>query len=114
MAQDQERPINFEQAKARYPNRYTMEHVPNWAVKERSDGTFYAPQYRTDREWYDNTLFPGEKDWDPEDRATCCSLRQSWPLGMWLRKGPYSAATMGYGQRRISALRKLLGGTDGE
>ena len=73
--------ITFEQAKAAYVHRFTMEHVPGWASLPTSNGKFYAPQYRTDREWYDNTKFPSHNF-----AGYCDSRNQSWPLGRWLDK----------------------------
>jgi hypothetical protein len=85
----------FEQAKAQYVHRYTMEHIPSWA-RRRPHGAdwYYAPQYRTDREWYDNTKFPGEKGHPdyPGSSNHCYTTNQSWPLGQKLTK-PYQ-----YGQ----------------
>lgn len=85
------RAITFEQAKARFTNRFTMEHVPPWA-KEAPDATppisskrpgYYAPQFRTDREWYDNTRFKGEPGHLGTARE-CTTSGQTWPLGQWL------------------------------
>jgi hypothetical protein len=73
--------MTFEQAKARYIHRYTMEHVPEWAKRPSPDGKFYAPQYRTDREWFENTLFPLHNPYHSRD---CHSTGQTWPLGQWL------------------------------
>lgn len=86
----------FEEAKRKYVHRFTMEHVPAWALKDpgnpRADGKpcFYAPQYRTDREWYDNTTFPGEAGHDG-DECHCYASGQTWPLGKWLDR-PYRKA----------------------
>jgi hypothetical protein len=77
------RPITFEQAKAQYVYRYTMEHVPAWALRTSETGKYYAPQYSTDAEWYDNTRFPGEHEVGAHD-GHCMSTNQSWPLGHWL------------------------------
>lgn len=72
--------IDLRTAKLRYPYRFTMEHVPSWARVRQSDGTFPAPQFRTDQEWYDNTTFPGESGLSKN--AKYCEIRnQSWPLG---------------------------------
>lgn len=79
--------ITLEEAKASYPYRFTMEHVPHWATKERSDGTFYAPQYASDKEWYDKSAFPGENG-IPEEDDHCESWNQTWPLGKSLKE-PY-------------------------
>lgn len=77
--------MTFEEAKARYVHRFTMEHIPAWARERQPDGTYYAPQYRSDREWFENTLFPPE---NPFSKKDCHSERQTWPLGMKL-KAPY-------------------------
>jgi hypothetical protein len=81
------RPVTFEQAKARYLMRYTMEHVPQWARQE-CNGRYYAPHFRTDREWYDNTKFKGEDGWLGVG-TDCYTTGQTWPLGQWLDK-PYT------------------------
>lgn len=77
------RPISFEAAKARYPHRYTGEHVPSWARERAPNGRCYAPGFRNDREWYANTLFPGEAG-IPKRHKHCETSNQSWPLGQWL------------------------------
>ena len=79
----------FEQAKRAYINRYTMEHVPQWARKICTNGFFYAPQYRTDLEWYENSTFKGEPDWFGTG-SDCQSHNQSWPLGQWLDEPFYT------------------------
>lgn len=75
----------FEQAKTRYVNRYTMEHVPGWTQIPCENGKYYAPQFRTDAEWYENTLFPEETDCPCSAKDKYCfTTNQSWPLGPWL------------------------------
>ena len=76
------RPITFEQAKAQYIHRYTMEHVPAWAKRRSGNGKFYAPQFRTDAEWYENAKFDGESDL--ADKEYCHVSGETWPLGQWL------------------------------
>ena len=71
----------FEQAKRLFPHRFTVEQVPSWA-KRPDNGRWYAPQFATDREWYNNTLFNGESDL--AGRHHCYTSNQSWPLGEWL------------------------------
>lgn len=73
--------MTFAAAKAAYVHRYTMEHVPNWAKTAAPNGKFYAPQYHTDREWYDSTRFPPD---NPFHKSDCYSSGQTWPLGQWL------------------------------
>lgn len=77
------RKISFEQAKAQYPHRYTVDHVPSWARKQCDNGKFYAPQYASDREWYEKTTFPGEPGLHGNNKH-CESRAPSWPLGEWL------------------------------
>ena len=75
--------MTFEQAKIKYSYRYTMEHIPAWArIINQGNGKYYAPQYKTDKEWYDNTDFP------LNNKGYCISKNPSWPLGEWLDK-PY-------------------------
>lgn len=76
------RPLTLAQAKAQYPHRYTVEHVPAWARKAANNGKYYAPQCATDAEWYDNTLFHGESEL--ASRNHCYSSQPSWPMGQWL------------------------------
>jgi hypothetical protein len=80
-----QRVLSFEGACRQYVHRYTMEHVPAWAATPAGNGRYYAPHYRTDREWYDNTLFPGEFGWHaPGTDTDCFSTKQTWPMGQWL------------------------------
>ncbi len=83
------RPLTLEQAKATYVHRYTMEHVPTWAkgpvglCRRKEDvKQFYAPQYRTDEEWYERTFFPGEEGCPWDD--CCLTTKATFPLGTWL------------------------------
>lgn len=80
------RKLTLEQAKARFPHRYTMEHCPRWAREARVPEQWYAPQYRTDAEWYENTAFPGEfqHPCGKQHNGYAYSYNQSWPLGQWL------------------------------
>ena len=83
------RKISFDQARNQYTHRYTMEHTPQWANRPAPNGKFYAPQYQTDKEWYENTIFPGEGQIGSRERY-CQSNNQSWPCGDWL-DNPYSS-----------------------
>lgn len=78
--------MSFEEAKSRYVHRFTMEHIPQWAKGQFSDGTgrYHAPQFRTDWEWYMATSFPPHKGFL---NGTHCETGQgTWPLGKWLDK----------------------------
>ena len=81
MAKAVKRPT-FEQACRQYVHRFTMEHVPGWALNPLG-GKYYAPQFATDREWYVNTKFPGEPDHLGFSDG-CYTTGQGWPLGHWL------------------------------
>ena len=75
--------MTLQEAQRRYVHRFTLEHVPAWARRPRTDGTFYAPQYRSDREWFENTLFPPHHPYGK--RCTnCYSTGATWPLGQSL------------------------------
>lgn len=80
------RTLTFEQAKAQFPNRYTMENVPAHAKVPATNGKYYAPQYSSDAEWYQRTFFKGESEL--ATARHCYSTCPSWPLGQWLDE-PY-------------------------
>lgn len=81
---------SFEEACRMYVHRYTAQHVPAWAASCPADhgGTerrFYAPHFASDREWYDNTLFPGEPEHQVYGfRDNCYTRNETWPYGQWL------------------------------
>ncbi len=80
----------LEQACSRFVHRYTMEHIPAWSRRPAPNGRHYAPQFRSDCEWYENTLFPGDFGYlgiAPD----CYTWNQTWPLGQWLDK-PFTRA----------------------
>ncbi len=86
------RKISFKLACAQYPHRFTMEHIPAWARKPFYNASigchvYYAPQYRTDLEWYENTLFQGESCLASADH--CLSGNASWPLGEGFLREPF-------------------------
>lgn len=78
-----ERNVSFAQAKADFPNRYTVENVPAWARQPATNGKYEAPHFQTDKEWYDNTVFPGEPGLHGNARE-CRTSGETWPLGRWL------------------------------
>ncbi len=83
------RPISFEQACSLYTLRFTLEHVPPWGRRpSAATGLFYAPNYVSDREWYDNTLFPGDTYPNGERVKFAQSRHHTFPLGRWLT-APY-------------------------
>ena len=84
------RKLTLDQARAQYPHRFTMEHMPAWAMDSFGDGKYPAPQYRTDAEWYENTVFPGELGFHGNNRH-CYTSRQTWPLGQTI-SAPYTGA----------------------
>jgi len=97
------------QACARYVHRFTMEHVPEWARRgQMPNGRHYAPQFRSDAEWYANTVFPGEPSpMAPEFGAdNCYTSGQTWPLGATLA-APYVPRESGTDARREALADKL-------
>ena len=76
---------SLQTAQQNYPHRYTMEHIPLYARTQCRNGKYYAPQFRTDAEWYAATRFPGEKG-IPRDQDHCETGPATWPLGQWLDK----------------------------
>jgi hypothetical protein len=73
--------MTLELAKRMYLHRFTLEHVPAWALVPAPNGKYYAPQYRSDAEWFENTVFPPN---NPLSKMDCCSSGQTWPMGQWL------------------------------
>jgi hypothetical protein len=80
------RPVSFDKACREFVHRFTMEHVPAWAKEPNPLGGFYAPHFRTDREWYDNTLFKGETEL--ASPRHCYTTGHTWPMGQRLT-APY-------------------------
>jgi len=78
------RKFSFEEACRRYPSRFTMENVPSWALAVRIDGTYHAPLYATDKEWYERTFFHNEHEL--ATKYHCYSTHPTWPLGKSLTK----------------------------
>ena len=76
------RPISFDQARNQYGHRFTADHIPAWAEKRLDVGKYYAPQYDSDAQWYERTLFNGEDE--IADKNHCYSADESWPLGTFL------------------------------
>lgn len=75
--------MKFEIAKNKFVHRFTCEHVPTWSEIPAPNGKFYAPQFRTDEEWYKNTIFPPN---NPFNETDCYSKNRTWPYGKWLDK----------------------------
>ena len=97
---------DFAEMCQQYPHRYTMEHIPQWVIASNAPGAtrssqyhvdgrrvYYAPVYASDREWYDNTLFPGEAGYIG-DGSACFSTGATFPLGRYL-SGPYKIGQHG-------------------
>lgn len=83
------KPSAQREALSRFVHRFTMEHVPSWALRPLDDGRHYAPAYASDREWLACTTFAITKSGDMDQRARFCqSGGQSFPLGKFLA-APY-------------------------
>lgn len=80
------RKVSFAQACAAFVHRFTVDHVPAWARKPcDGNGLFYAPQFASDAEWYENTKFYGEPG-HIGGRDECYTTGQTWPHGKWLAR----------------------------
>jgi hypothetical protein len=86
-----DRPYTFEEACKIGIGRFTLEYIPAWyATSARRRGEvekYFAPQFKSDREWYDNTVFRGEPGHYGGDR-NYHSINFTFPLGTYLDK-PY-------------------------
>ncbi len=78
----EKRKLSLELAQKTFRDRFTMEWVPYWAKIACANGKYYAPQYVTDQEWYEKTLFRGESVLATE--RFCYSQDPTFPLGLWL------------------------------
>jgi hypothetical protein len=74
---------SFEDAKRQYVYRFTMEHVPKWAKEPCGNGLYYKPQFKSDREWYDNFTM---------DEFSYCQINSTptWPLGTGFSTTPFT------------------------
>lgn len=71
----------------RFIQRFTMDYMPVWAMKQRDDGSYYAPQFASDAEWLSNTIVNTRKDGELDERQSHCKTDgQTWPLGQSLDK----------------------------
>lgn len=77
------RVVDFDEVCRQWVHRFTCEHFPEWARKPMSTGRFYAPPYISDREWFDNSIFPGEAQHKLQAVGSgyCLSKGQTWPIG---------------------------------
>lgn len=76
------RPISFENACEKYINRYTFDNVPEWSKQVNKEGLYEAPHFSNDREWYQNTFFPGEQNVAIDSNS--CISEPVFPLGEYL------------------------------
>ena len=89
-----------------------MDHVPAWARKICINGFFYAPQFRSDAEWFANTKFKGDAGWHGVG-SDCQTSGETWPLGEWLEAPYYAGETICADVRahsRIAAINKVKAG----
>jgi hypothetical protein len=79
-------PLQRRIALAQYVHRYTLEHKPAWTNKPREvtddqgrvTQAAYAPQFASDVDWLEHTLFNVKKDGTLAN-ASCWSS-PTWPL----------------------------------
>lgn len=101
--QSGERPITLEQAKKKFTDRFTLDHVPVWASKPcaRAGGKYPGPHYNTDAEWYAKAEFIGYLT--KAQRKYVRENKPSYPMGKWLDK-PY--VKVEGGTRKVKVLTK--------
>jgi hypothetical protein len=105
-------------ARERFVHRFTCEHKPVWATGEtgkrllrNGSVAYHAPQYRTDAEWYEATLFPGEpgipRGWPA---GMPYSRNRTWPLGR-IAAAPVSGASS---ERRANPMTRFAKRVQGD
>lgn len=72
-------PAAQKQVLACYVHRFTLEHVPQWSRQPMANGQAYQPQFASDVDWLENTLFNVNRDGTLAD-ASCYST-PTWPRG---------------------------------
>lgn len=89
------RKVSFAQACAQFVHRFTCDHIPAHVRKPHvnpanpeKDGLFYAPQWASDREWYDATTFPGEPGLHGNSNH-CETGTPTRPLGKGFLREPF-------------------------
>lgn len=71
-------PLKTQQdALRRFVHRFTKEHVPEWA---RSNPN-YKPQFASDADWLEHTMFYVTKAGNLDNRYTSCMSVPTWPEG---------------------------------
>ncbi len=70
------------QALATYVYRYTRDHVPAWAIRDkRADGTPFPVQFASDADWLEHSRFPVTKAGRLASRPPYCYSDPTWPDG---------------------------------
>jgi len=70
---------------ARYVQRYTKEHKPEWANELRDNGEAYPVQFEDDTDWLKHTYFTVRKDGRLDARVNFCHTKPTWPNNPELR-----------------------------
>jgi hypothetical protein len=73
------------EALRRYINRYTAEHVPNWARGEWKDGKPYPVQFASDQDWLEHTFFQVTEAGRLSKNHRYCESHPTWPNNPELR-----------------------------
>jgi hypothetical protein len=68
------------EALARFINRYTGDHKPDW-VKRATSTYLYPVQFRDDEEWLANTRFAVTAKGELDRRIIHCESTPTWPEG---------------------------------
>lgn len=62
-----------------FTNRYTRDHIPQWARKLKPDGTPYPLQFNSDNEWLDNSYFYVDTDGNLNKHIDLCESYPTYP-----------------------------------
>lgn len=71
---------------AKYVNRYTKDHKPQWAYELCPDGTKYPVGFESDKEWLEHSLFLTTSKGRLDNRAKWCESHPTWPDNPELRR----------------------------
>lgn len=67
---------------ARFVHRFTVDHKPAWASAARPDGSCYKPQFASDQEWLENTLFYVTDKGELSEQQRFCESNPTFPFGI--------------------------------
>jgi len=78
-------PIDRQHVLATYVHRYTGDHKPNWAKRDRANDKPYLVQFANDQEWLEHSYFTVTKQGRLDKRVKRCESNPTWPDNPELR-----------------------------